>query len=337
MKGELTMRTQMPKKELLKILFIVPFLMIVCLSGRSFSAETYPDRPITLVVPWGVGGTTDLIARSISPSAEKEFGQPIIILNKGGAAGVVGLNYALKSKPDGYTLVLTTTSSYLLVPHMRAVPYNPLTDITDIAPIVQFDFGLCVRSDSAWKSYEDVIKYARDNPGKFTYATAGIGNTQHIFLERIAKKEGIKWTQIPFKSGAEAVTACLGGHADAVSQGSLAMLPHVNAGKLRFLISLNNYRWGALPNVPTIVEKGSDSYAWSYMTVLGPKGIPEPIREKIEDVFNKAKKSPSFVKVLNQYKIEAINNMSGKEHGLFWRSKYDEMGKMLKDAGLAAK
>lgn len=330
------MHAQLPKKGLLRILLIVPFLIIVLLSGRGFSAEIYPDRPITIVCPWGVGGMTDLTTRAISIPAEKEFGQPIIVENKAGAGGVIGLNSALKSKPDGYTLVLTTSSSYLLIPHMREVPYNPITDITDIAPIVQFDFGLAVRSESPWKSYEDVIKYARENPGKFTYSTAGVGNTQHIFLERIAKKEGIKWTQIPFKSGAEAVTACLGGHADAVSQGSLEMLPHINSGKLRFLISLNNFRWGGVPNVPTIVEKGFGDYAWSFMTLLGPKGIPEPIRQKIEDVFTNAKKSPSFVKVLNQYKIEALN-MSGKEHGAFWRSKYEEMGKILKDAGLAGK
>jgi tripartite-type tricarboxylate transporter receptor subunit TctC len=330
------MCTQLSKKELLKILFIVPLLIIALLPGKSFSADIYPDRPITMVVPWGVGGMTDLITRAISMAAEKEFGKPIIIDNKAGAAGVIGLNYVLKSKPDGYTLVLTTSSAYLLIPHMRTVPYNPITDITDIVPIVQFDFGLAVRSDSPWKNYEDVIKYAKEHPEKFTYATAGVGNTQHIFLERIAKKEGIKWTHIPFKSGAEAVTACLGGHSDAVSQGSLELLPHVDSGKLRFLVSLNNFRWKSVPNVPTIVEKGYDSYAWSFMTVLGPKGLPEPIRQKIEDTFNKAKKSPSFVKILNEYKIEALN-MSGKEHGLFWRSKYDEMRKVLEAAGLTGK
>ena len=141
---------------------------------------------------------------------------------------------------------------------------------------------------------------------------------------------------VPFKSGAEAVTACLGGHTDGVSQGSLEMLPHVNAGKLRFLLSLNDFRWKSVPNAPNILEKGYDFYAWSFISVLGPGGLPEPIRQKVEDAFDKAKKDPSFVAVMNQFKIEA-STMSGKEHGLFWRSKYDEMGKLLETLGLTKK
>jgi tripartite-type tricarboxylate transporter receptor subunit TctC len=322
--------------KLLRIVPIVIFMVIGLWIYNGLSSETYPDRPVTMVVPWGAGGMTDSIARAICKAAEKELGQVIVVENKAGGSGVIGLNYVLNSKPDGYTLVMTTTSSYFMVPYTHGVPYKPLTDITDIVPICKFDFGLAVRSDSSWNTYEDVIKYAKNNPGKFTYATAGVGVTQHICLERIAIKEGIKWTMVPFKSGAEAVTACLGGHTDGVSQGSLELLPYINARKLRFLLSLNDFRWKSVPNVPNILEKGYDFYAWSFISVLGPKGLSEAIRQKVEDAFSKAKKDPSFVEIMNKFKIEA-STMSGKEHASFWRSRYDEMGKVLDALGLKKK
>ena len=324
------------KKKLLKVLFTVPFLITVLFIGEGLSKETYPERPVTVIVPWGAGGMTDSVTRAICKAVEKELGQSVIVENKAGGSGVIGLNYVLKSKPDGYTLVITTSSAYFMVPHTHGVPYTPKTDIVDIVPICKFDHGIAVRTDSPWKTYEDVLKYAKENPGKFTYSCAGVGVTQHIAMERISIKEGIKWTMVPFKSGAEAVTALLGGHTDATAQGSLELLPSINAGKLKLLLSLNDFRWKSVPDAPMILERGYDFYAWSFISVLGPKGLPEPIRQRLEDAFNKAKKDPSFVEVMNQFKIEA-SSMSGKEHGVFWRSKYDEMGKIVETLGLKGK
>ena len=330
------MDTYFSKMMSLKIMFMAIFLVMALFIGRGISKEVYPDRPITVIVPFGAGGMTDVVTRAICRAAEKELGQPILVENKPGGSAVIGMNYVLKSKPDGYTLVSTTTSCYFMVPHTHGTPYNPITDITDIAAICKFQHGLAVRSDSRWNSYEDVIKYARENPEKFRYSCAGIGVTQHICLERIAIKEGIKWTSIPFKSGAESVTACLGGHTDAVSEGPTDLLPHVRGGKLRLLLSLNDFRWPGAPNVPHMLEKGYDFYAWSFISLLGPKGMPEPIRQKLEDSFNKAKKAPSFTEVMDQFKVEA-SPMSGKEHGEFWRSRYDEMGRVIEALGLKRK
>lgn len=330
------MYTYFSKTMLLKTMSMVIFSITALFIGNGLSKEIYPDKPITVVVPYGAGGMTDAVARPICKAAEKELGQPILVENKPGAAGVIGMNYVLKSKPDGYTLVITTSSCYFLVPHSRDVPFNSLTDVTDIAVISKFQHGLAVRSDSRWNTYEDVIKYAKENPGKFTYACAGIGVTQNICLERIALKEGIKWTSVPFKSGAESVTACLGGHTDAVSEGPTDLLPHIRGGKLKLLLSLNDFRWPGAPNVPNILEKGYNFYAWSFISLLGPKGLPEPIRQKLEDAFNKAKRDPSFIKVMDQFGVEA-SPMSGKEHGEFWRSRYDEMGKVVEALGLKGK
>jgi tripartite-type tricarboxylate transporter receptor subunit TctC len=324
------------KGESLKVIFVVLLLLTPLFLETAVAKEVYPDRPITAVVPWGAGGMTDSVARAISKAAEKELGQTIIIENKAGASGVIGLNYVLKAKPDGYTVVITTSSAYFMVPHSHGVPFNPLTDVNDIVPICKFDHGLAVRSDSRWKTYEDVVKYAKENPNKFTYSCAGVGVTQHICMERMAIKEGIKWTMVPFKSGAEAVAAILGGHTDGTAQGSLEILPHINSGKVKLLLSLNDFRWKGAPEAPTILEKGYSFYAWSFISVLGPKGLPEPIKQKLEEAFTKARRAPSFVDVMNQFKIEA-STMTGKEHAEFWRSRYAEMGKLIEDLGLKGK
>lgn len=324
------------KGKFVKVIFMVPLFLRLLFIEAAVAKEAYPDRPITVVVPWGAGGMTDAIARAICKASEKELGQTIIVENKAGASGVIGLNYVLKAKPDGYTLVITTSSAYFMVPHSHGVPFNSLTDVNDIVPICKFDLGFAVRSDARWKTYEDVVKYAKENPNKFTYSCAGVGVTQHICMERMAIKEGMKWTMVPFKSGAEAVAAILGGHTDGTAQGPLELLPYINSGKLKLLLSLNDSRWKGAPEAPSILEKGYNFYAWSFVSLLGPKGLPEPIKQKLEEAFTKAKKDPSFVDVMNQFKIEA-STMTGKQHAEFWRSRYAEMGNLIETLGLKGK
>ena len=320
--------------------FVLPFFLLsLFLAGPSAGIgsadEVYPSRPITVVNTWGAG-MSDTMARIICKVAEKDLGQPVIVENKPGAGGAIGANYALKAKPDGYTLGVPMTSAYIVLPHIRNLQYNPLTDAVDITTIFKYNFGLAVRAEAPWKTFEEVIEYAKKNPRKFTYATAGVGVTQHITMEQIAMKLGIQWTQVPFKSGSEAVVACLGGNTDAVVQGSVDEMPHVSVGKLRVLLTLEDKRWPALPNVPTILEKGFNFFAMSYMALDAPKGIPEPIVKKLESVFNKAKKDPSFVEALKKFHVDG-GDLTGEEYSKLWRSKYEEMGKVIKTLGLSEK
>ena len=329
------MKEVMVMEKLLKVLLVVVFLMTVPLVSNAISEETYPNRPITMVV-WSSAGMADTLTRAISELAGAELGQPVVIETKTGAAGAIGINYVLKSKPDGYTLGMAVTSNYVVSPHMRNLKYNVLEDVTDIITICKYNFGLAVKPDAPWKTYEEVIEYARKNPGKFSYACAGVGTTQHIAMERIAKKEGIKWTQVPFKSGGEAVLAGIGGHTDAVVQGSVDLLPQFKAGKLKMLLSLDGDRWPAASDAPTITEKGYDFFAMSYISYMAPKGLPEPIMQKLHDAFKKALFDPSFVKLLAKYNVKPAY-MSGKEYTKLWKSHYDAMGEVVKGLGLAKK
>jgi tripartite-type tricarboxylate transporter receptor subunit TctC len=322
-----------PMRSTLRISFMVS-LMILFVSHAS-SQEQYPTRPITMVVPY-TAGMIDTMTRTICKVAEKELGEPIVVENRPGAAASIGMNYVLKSKPDGYTLGSTTTTSYITTPHTQKVPYNVLTDVTDIMAFCRYNQILCVRTDAPWKTYEELIDYAKKNPGKFKYATPGVGTAQHICIEQIAMKEGIKWTAIPFKGGGEAVLATLGGHTDGVGMSSIETSAHIKAGKLRPLLVLTDSRLPDFPEIPTILEKGYHFTATTYVSVYGPLGLPESIRQRLEEVFKKVMSDPSFIEAARRFQIE-IPYMSGKEYSAYWRSKYDERGKIIKGLGLEAK
>jgi tripartite-type tricarboxylate transporter receptor subunit TctC len=323
--------------NLVSKLFLFSIFLVTALTVKeSFSAEIYPDRPITIVNGWTAGGMHDTLMRLLSRAAEKELGQPIINENKTGASGVIAQAYVCKSKPDGYTLATTITGTYTVQPQIRKTPYDPFTDITDIMTYAKYNNGICVRTDSPLNSIDDLMAYSKRNPGKFTYAHPGVGMMPHIVIEHFTKKEGIKWAGVPFKGGPDALNAVLGGHVDGIVLGTGDLVPQIEAGKLRLLFVISDTRWPVAPNVPTILEKGHEFYMLSYMGVNGPKGIPEPIREKLEKVFKNAMKDRSFQEMVKKYHIgEAY--LGGKEYSEKWKALYPAMGKILNELGLVEK
>jgi len=319
-----------------RFFLIVTFLVLVLLLKGNLAAETFPSRAVTIVNGWGAGGMSDTLTRLLSKGAEKELGQPIVCENRTGGGGQIAINYVCNSKPDGYTLGMTVTALYIIQPQIRQTTYNPFTDITDIMTFAQYNNAICVKSDSPWRTIEDVIAYAKSNPSKFTYGVAGIGMTPHIVMEQFGREEGIKLTPVPFKSGPEAVNATLGGHTDAVVMGTGDLIPQIQAGKLRNLLIISGERWPETPDVPTILEKGHDFYMLSYMGIYGPKGIPEPIRAKLELALKNGMEEPAFKQMLKKYYIREAY-LSGKEYSKKWKEMYEPMGKVLKALGLVEK
>lgn len=315
------------------VLCLIGVLLVISSFPKDTSGQTsFPARPITMIIESGAGGMADTMTRLLCKAAEKELGQPIVCENKPGGGMTIAKNYVVKSEPDGYTIGVSTTATNINIPHMRDLPYNVHTDQRDIATYFKYTHALCVKADAPWKTFEDVLAYAKQNPGKFTYATAGVGVTQHIVMERIAMKQGIKWSMVPFKSGSEAVVACLGGHTHAVAQGPADVIPHIEAGKLKLLLALNDNRWPISPNIPTVLEKYG-FFGMNYQSIYGPRGIPDHAAEKLENAFKKAVSNPSFVEGAKTLQV-VIFYMSGKDYDKFWRSHYDEMGKVVRDLGL---
>jgi tripartite-type tricarboxylate transporter receptor subunit TctC len=289
-----------------------------------------------MVIWGGPGGAQDIITRSLCKVAEKELGQPIICENKTGASGTIGINYVVRSKPDGYTLGCTTTSTYIASPHLYKLPYDVLKDTVDIIAFGKAVHALCTKTDGPWKTYEEIVAFAKENPGKFTYGNPGAGTVQNISLQYLAIKEGFKWTGIPHKSNMESVAVCLGGHINSALGGPVDVNEFVKEGKLRLIMVLDDVRWREFPNIPTIIEKGCEFFTPSRYSLFGPKDLPENIRRNLENIFRNAVRDPSFVKFAESFQMD-LPILGGKEYSDLWRSRYDAMGKVIKTLGLGEK
>src|SRR4051812_34057516 len=227
-------------------------LLLLCLPFCSAPshAQNFPERPVTLVVPWPAGGGTDIAMRALADATSKHLGQRVTVENRGGASGTLGAAWlARNGKPDGYVVSQMPITVFRL-PHMTKTDFDPLTDFTWIINLTGYTFGVVVRVDSPLKTWQELIAYARANPGKLTYGTPGTGTSLHITMEEVAARDRVKFLHVPFKGNADATTSLLGGHimasADSTGWGEL-----VDSGKLRMLVTWGAQRTKRWPNVPT--------------------------------------------------------------------------------------
>ena len=275
----------------------VAVLALALLPFAAPAQQGYPNRAITLVVPWPAGGSTDTHLRKLGELAGKQLGQPIIIENKPGAGGMLGpANMAANAKPDGYTLSQLTIPAFRQ-PHMQKVDYDPLKDFTYIIGVSGYTFGVVVKSDSPYKSFKDVIAYAKANPGQFTYGSTGTGTSPHLLMEEVAYKAGVQFNHIPFKGNADSTQALMGGHVMAQSDAT-GWGKFVDQGAFRLLVTFGDQRtrWGA----PTAKELGYDVVSYSPYGIVGPKGMDPKIVKILHDAFKKASEDPENQKVLQQ-------------------------------------
>ena len=272
-------------------------IAILSVLAEPARAQDYPSRPITLIVPWPAGGSTDTHLRKLSEIASRHLGQPIVIENKPGGGGMIGpAGMAKNSAPDGYTISQLTINA-LRQPHMQKVDWDPLKDFTWIIGVSGYTFGMVVKSDSPMKSFDDVIKYAKANPGKFSFSSTGIGTSPHLLVEQVADKAGVKLLHVPYKGNADSTQALMGGHVMAQSDAT-GWGKFVDAGTFRLLVTFGDQRtrWGA----PTAKELGYDVVSYSPYGIAGPKGMDPRVVKTLHDAFKKAMDDPEHKKVLEQ-------------------------------------
>ena len=298
----------MIKKNTLRTVAVFLFIFIAFLfAGNTLQAQSYPSKPITLFIPWPAGGATDLMARALCEPTSKALGQPILVVNKPGGATSIALVQVMQSPPDGHILGYITGSG-IMMPHLQNLPYDVNRDFAPIMRFIEFStLGIIVRADSQWKTLKDLIEYARANPGKLKYTSPAVGNPNHIAMESLAKEAGIKWVHVPSKSGAEIITALLGGHLDFAAT-SPEWKPHVLAGKLRLLATLGEKRSGTFLDTPTLIDLGYKTYAPSFGGLIGPKGLPQPIVDKLHKTFKEAMNDPNFQKTCKQFDVDPSYN-----------------------------
>jgi len=284
-----------------KELFFSAVILVlgIFLAGPAPGAE-YPTKPINLLIGYSAGGSTDLSTRALAAEVSKTLKQPVICSNQVGAAGTLVLGRVKGEKPDGYTIFNAPTANFCRIPHLQAVPYDPLKDFTFIMQYGLYQYGLVVRSDSPWTTLEAFLDYAKKNPNKIKYATSGLGTGQHLAMEYMALKLGIQWGHVPFPGGQQSVAALLGGHVQATSQ-TPEWKEHVLAGKLRLLVVWASQRMKAFPDVPTLSEKGYPFAVHSGLSFMGPAGMPLPVVERLQNAFAQAMKSKIFLDVMDKF------------------------------------
>jgi len=305
------------------------------LISAAAGAQDYPTKPITLIVPWPAGGSTDIAMRAIADSASKFIGQPIAVDNKAGGGGTVGpATMAAASKPDGYTIAQLPITVFRL-PLMQEVSWNPDKDFSYIIHLTGYTFGVTTNSESQFKSWKDVVDFAKANPGKVTYATPGTGTSLHVGMEQIAALAGIKLTQVPFKGGAETNAAVLGNHT-MLQADSTGWRPLVDAGKLRLLMVWTDKRSPNFPDVPTLKELGYPMVYDSPFGIAGPKGMDPKIVAKLHDAFKKAIEDPAVIATLAKYDM-LPNYKNTADYRKFVTEQTESERKVIDGIGLGKK
>lgn len=280
---------------------VVAVGLIALASIAKVEAQTFPTRPVTVIVPWPAGGPTDLVLRALAETSQKHLGQPIVIENKPGASGLTGPSIMVATaKPDGYTLAQLAITVFRL-PQMIDTAFDPAKDFTYIINLAGGStFGIVVKKDAPWKTFREMIDYAKANPGKIRFGTSGLGTTQHVTMEQIAKREGVKWTHVPFKGSAELNSAALGGHVEAIADSS-GWGALVDSGDLRLLVTWGAERSKKWPEVPTLRETGIDLVSYSPMGIAGPKGMDGRTVQILHDAFRKGMSEPAFQASLDRF------------------------------------
>jgi tripartite-type tricarboxylate transporter receptor subunit TctC len=263
----------------------------VLAAPRVFAAG-YPERPITFICPWPAGGTADTTMRALCAAAAKQLGQAIVVENKTGGSGMLGLKAMASAKPDGYTIGQVPIS-VTRFSQLGTVKLDPLKDLTYIARVSGQTFGIAVPSSSPLKSIKDLVADAKANPGKLTFGSAGIGGATHVGMEEFLLAAGAKMNHIPFKGGSEALQALLGGHIDALADSS-SWAPHVQSGKLRLLATWGEKRTGDFKDVPTLKEAGYDVVVDAPNGIGAPKGLDPAVEKRLREAFKVAAASPEF-------------------------------------------
>lgn len=307
-------------------------LMVVLLAGcggkKAATEVKYPTKPITILVPYAAGGACDMMVRIMEPSLAKKMGQPIVVVNKPGGSGSVAMLEALKSKPDGYTLVAATSGPGSITPHVTNVGYTN-KDFQPISIILDLPLGIGVPADSPFKTVNDFFEYAKKNPNQLRVSTPGPTQTQHITMQQMAEERGVKINLVPFNGGAEALTAILGKNVDATSTAVTEMASHAKAGKLRILGITAEKRAFVVPDVPTFKEQGINLQRGIWYGIVAPKGTPDAIVKKWETAIKQTLDEPEIKKAFENSNL-IMSFVGSEDFKNKWQEEFDRNAKSLK-------
>ena len=310
------------------------FALFLSLFISGVKAQTFPARPVTLLVTFPAGGPTDIAGRALAEATSKYLGQPVVVENRPGATGTLGAAALVNARPDGYTVSMIPIT-VLRLPHMENVSYDPLKDIRYVMGVSGYVFAFIVRADAPWKTMADLVAGAKANPGQISYGSHGIGGSVHLATEELSSAQGVKLNHVPYKGSADMLTAMLGGHID-VAVDSTGAVPHVAAGKARVLAVLTEKRTPVWPEVPTLTELGYGIVSTSPYGIGVPAATPPAVVKALHDAFKKGLEDPIHVKTLEKYN-QPLWYLSSEDYTKWAREQFERERKLIERLGLTKK
>jgi tripartite-type tricarboxylate transporter receptor subunit TctC len=310
-------------------------LMSSILTYSPARAQTYPARPITLIVPFAVGGSNDIIARAIGKKLAETWGQPVVIDNRAGAGGTIGSSTAAAAPPDGYTLLLVSSTFTINPAIKKNMPFDTIRDFTPVAFIARSPLLVTASNKLEVKSAIELLALARSKPGQITYASAGPGSINQIAAELIALSAGARFTHVPYKGGALALNDLLGGHVDVYVSSLPQVLQLARTGQARALAVTSARRTALLPDVPTLDEAGISGFdLWSWWGIVGPAGMQADVVNALNAEIGKMLASPELITILSSEGAEA-QTMTPQQFGDLMRSETERWTKVAHEANIS--
>jgi tripartite-type tricarboxylate transporter receptor subunit TctC len=311
---------------------IVAFVA-ACAASFAAYAQSYPSRPIKLIVPYAAGGTSDILARQIGPKLTEALGQPVIVENRTGANGNVGADFVAKSAPDGYTLLITDLGGLVISASVYKLAFDPSKDFSPVVMVSYSPHVLAVHPSVPVRSVKELVEHAKRNPGKLNFAVSGLGGAPHLAGIEFAQRTGVQWTYIPYKGGSDAVSAVAGGQADVLFNGMLATWPSVQGGRLRPLAISAKERVPSAADTPTVAEQGLPGFeTGSFQGVVGPSGMPRAavaaLNGALIKILNSDDMKQRFAKLGTEVRTDTPESL-----GQWLRSEQARWAKVVRESG----
>jgi len=315
------------------------FMAVIALAAVPVlaPAQTFPSRPVKIVVPTSPGGATDSFSRAIAQRLAEGWGQPVVVENRPGANQIIGADYVAKSAPDGHTLLVSDASSFVMNPHLyRKLPYDGIRSFTPITVLVRFPWVIAVHPSVPANTFQELVKLAKARPGMLSYGSFGLGSSAHISVDYLKRLAGIDIVHVPYKGAGPAVTALLTGEISMMMVTPLLVEPHARGGKLKLIAAATPNRIPGLPHLPTVAESGVPGYsAGTWFALAGPAGMPREVAARIYGEVMKVLNDPAFRErnVTKQW-FEVVGN-TPEQFTEYLKTEYERWDKLIKLSGVS--
>jgi tripartite-type tricarboxylate transporter receptor subunit TctC len=327
--GALISKTQETKMN--KRFLTIAMSAALTVLALPVAAQTYPAKPIKIVVPFPAGGTSDVLARLIGQKMTENWGQPVVVENKPGSSGNLGADFVAKSAADGYTLVLMDVGNLVISPALFKLPFNVEKDFVPVAMVAYSPHLLAVSTKVPANTPAELVAYAKAQKGKLNYAVAaGMGSASHLAGVTYAQRSGIEWGYVPYKGGAQAITDLIGGQVDVMFNGMVATYPHVKAGKIKLIAISSAKRNAQMPDTPTVAESLPGFLTGSFQGLLAPAGTPKAVIDKLHAEVQRIAALPEVRERLTTLGAEP-SGMTPADFGNWLKAEIPAMVKIVKD------